>query len=134
MPASVAAAVGKTPLFVAHGLALLQVVAAPHPAASREIEGEWYYFERVRDRVAPRRVSLAFDAAPGDAVAIHRLKPYYTHWRLLHVRAAGVAPREIHATYNSVTFTAPAAAAEGRVRWEIEFETDVPDWVDVHVF
>jgi hypothetical protein len=33
-----------------------------------------------------------------------------------------------------VTFTVPAGTGEGRVRWEIEFETDVPDWVDVHVF
>jgi hypothetical protein len=133
IPASVAAGLGRSPLLLAHGLALVPSGAVHHPASGRSIESEWYYFEQLRDRAPRRKVSLAFEAAARDAVMIYRLKPLDSYWRLLRVTVDGEPPRELHATYNSTMLVSRSGSADVVSRWEIEFETDAPDWVDVHV-
>ena len=111
------------------GLALYPVKSAPHPPAGRAIEADWYHFEQLRDREPLQRVTLAFPSAPGEALMIARLKPFAASWKLLRVERDGAPAAALLETYNSAVY-----AGTGAHRWLVEFETDAPQWVDVHTF
>ena len=112
-------------------LAAFPVKASYHPARSRAIETEWYHFDQLRDPAPLARTSLSFEVAPGDAVTIFRLKPFTSRWENVRIERDGVAAAPAISTYNSLVFTTPGPSSS---RWRIDFDTDAPQWVDVHVF
>lgn len=61
------------------------------------------------------------------------MKPFDGQWRLLRVEADGMAVAPAFATINNAVYL-PASKSAAPVRWQIEFETDGPQWVDVHTF
>jgi hypothetical protein len=75
------------------------------------------------------RVSLRFATAAGEAVGVFRLKPFASRWQNYTVAFNGRPASPAASTYNSDLYASSAAG-----EWVIEFETDAPQWVDVHVF
>jgi hypothetical protein len=129
--ASRAAVIGKRPVDVFRGLAVFDVRRAVHPPAGRPIEPDWYYFELLRDPQPPRSVVLDFTTAPGEAVMVFRLKPFASRFTDYRVQRNGRSAAPALSTYNSDTFVSEGS---GPSAWRVEFTTDAPQWVDVHVF
>ena len=111
------------------GLTGLPVRRVLHPSEGRRIDRQWDYFERLRDRQPMTKFHLAFSTAPGEAFMVYRLKPFDSRWEGFRVLRAGVAVPPTLSTYNSWIY-----ASDGITDWRVEFETDAPQWVDVHVF
>lgn len=131
IPLADAMAIGRTPAARLRGLAAFDVKDAVHPAVGRVIENDWYYFERLRDRVALTPTVLEFTTASGSHVMVYRLKPFDSRWQNFRVMRDSVPTAPSLSTYNSDVYASGASSAS---RWRIEFETDAPQWVDVHVF
>lgn len=125
-----AAALGKAPAARLQGLAIFDVKQVLHPPRRRAIESDWHFFERLRDRKPLTRVTLAFRAGPRDAVIVYRLKPFDSRWQLLRLERDGQPAAAALSTFNSTIYLSSDTGSE----WRIDFETDAPDWVDVHVF
>jgi hypothetical protein len=118
----------------AHGaIQSVPVVEAIHPPEGRPIEPDWYQFDELRDRRALTHVKLEFEASPAGALMIYRLKPFDSQWRLLRVEYAGAAVEPAFTTYNNSIYRVKAQAAANS-KWVVEFDTDAPQWVDVHTF
>jgi hypothetical protein len=133
LPAAAIEALGIRGARPHRGLYSLPVAATIHPDEGRAIEADWYYFERLRDPKALAKVSLAFPASPGGLMMIYRLKPFTSQWRLLRVEFGGLPVEPAFTTYDSALYRARSGAAPGAA-WTVEFETDAPQWVDVHTF
>ena len=130
IPVGDSAVIGRQPTSRFKGLGGYRVKAALHPAKGRPIERRWVSFDRLWDRQPMTRVTLAFATAPGDAFMVYRLKPFDSRWEGFSVKRGGVAAGASLSTYNSWVYSSGSSAAE----WRVEFETDAPQWVDVHVF
>lgn len=123
---------GRRPSRHFGGLAAFPVKARLGPASEREIQRDWYYFEQLRDRRPLTKVSIAFETAPADLVMIHRWKPFAESFGNLAVLRDGVPATPAASTYNSDVYASPTTL--GPTKWRIEFDTDAPQWTDVHVF
>jgi hypothetical protein len=129
----IASMLERQPVREAAGLALFHVREVIHPPQGREIEKDWYYFEQLRDRGERRQVSHRFDSH-GDAwLMIYRLKPFDSYWRLLKVECNGAPLAQVFSTYTASVYK-PCQAANSLLTWDILFETDAPQWVDIHTF
>jgi hypothetical protein len=121
---------GRKPLETFGGIAAFEVKAAISPPASRSIEAQWYYFEQLRDPQPLARHTRTLRTGPGEAVAILRLKPFGSRWKLIRIERDSQAVTPTVSTFNRDVFvSAPSGSA-----WTIEFETDAPQWVDIHSF
>jgi 4-amino-4-deoxy-L-arabinose transferase-like glycosyltransferase len=121
---------GRQTHFSSSGLALLPVKRAIHPLESRPIE-PWYYFEQLRDPRPLTRVRLEFETSTEDVVMVYRLKPFDGRMENVRVQINGQDARSIAQTFNSTLYGADPNNQQAR--WRIEFDTDAPQWVDVHV-
>jgi hypothetical protein len=121
---------GRKPLAAYGGMAIFEVVQVPHPPASRPIETDWYWFEQLRDRQPMTTIAHTFRTRAGQAVMVYRLKPFDSQWRNYRVLRNGNPVIPAVSSYNADIYISNASADD----WRVEFETDAPQWVDVHVF
>ena len=133
LPKRVSEELGMRPRFVHGGLATFSVRQVVHPPEGRRIETDWYHFERLRDRRELQKISREFDVRADEWLAIHRLKPFDSRWRLLAAECDGVAMSPSFTTHNSVVYS-PCSGRGGNGHWVLAFETDAPQWVDVYTF
>jgi hypothetical protein len=132
LSAGEAKAIGRAPARAFGGLAAFPVKTSAYPAEGRSIETGWYYFEQLRDRQPLAAVSLSLLTAAGDSVMIYRLKPFDSRWRNVRVERDGKVIEPALSTHNSAVYLSGDAASG--CAWRIDFETDAPQWVDVHAF
>jgi hypothetical protein len=129
LPDPVAAALGITQGTSIKGLRLLRGVRPYAPGDARPFEKEFNYFERVADeeRRPLRKSAIELDAAPHEVIAVYRHKPYATQWNGFKVTRDGTAVEPAHSTFDSWLYRADERGGH----WRVEFETDVPQWVEV---
>jgi hypothetical protein len=131
LPVADAGLLRKQPRARLKGLAALSVKRSLHPEVGTPIDPRWDYFERLSDRREMRAVRLEFATGPGEAVMVYRLKPFAARWHNFRVLRNGITAAPALATYNAETFVSDPS---GPTAWRVEFDTDAPHWVDVHVF
>jgi hypothetical protein len=132
LPRAVADDLGRVAPVVHGGLALFNVRQVVHPPEGRPIEARWHYFEQLHDRRSPEKVVHDFEAAREEWLAIHRLKPFDSRWTPIAVECNGGAATPAFRTFNAEVYK--PCDGDSRVRWRVAFETDAPQWVDVHTF